>query len=150
MAPRIGEILSTMFRLSPLDIEEILQEQNVSTGRFGQIALSLGLCSPEDVWAAWYRQLTFGARRIDLEELGVDTQAVDQVPGDVARQYDILPVRTLGDQLVAAIAFEAAEPPTGELENRLRKQVRFVRADSQQVRNAIDRHYPLCSDAPLN
>src|SRR2546423_848682 len=54
---RFGEILGRLVNLSGHDVNEILEEQNATHQRFGEIALSWGLCAPEDVWQAWCDQL---------------------------------------------------------------------------------------------
>ena len=139
---RIGQVLRKTAWLSELDVEEILLEQDSSHRRFGEIAISWGLCAPHDVWRAWYRQLGDATPWIDLDHFGVDSQAVAQVPRNVAMQFHILPLRVLGDQLVAAIAVDAANPPAQELGERIHKDVRFVRAEPRKIAAALSVHYP--------
>ena len=74
--PRIGEVLSKFTGMSSMDVEEILQDQTVTNRRFGEIALSWGLCAPQDVWQAWYSQLDQDWPSVDLDDLGIDSQAV--------------------------------------------------------------------------
>ena len=57
MDQRIGELLSRIIPLTDHDVEEILHEQQATNQKFGDIALSLGLCKPEDLLRAWLRQL---------------------------------------------------------------------------------------------
>src|SRR5579872_3527758 len=99
---RIGELLRKMVRLSELDVEEILQEQAATHRKFGEIALTLGMCQPEHVWNAWYNQLSENNPLIDLKDFGVDSQAVAVVPKDLAIKFDLIPVRVSGDRLVLA------------------------------------------------
>jgi hypothetical protein len=78
-ADRIGEILSRIISLSNHDIEEILHEQRATHRPFGDIALAMGLCRPEDIWQAWSGQLdglSGQPRKIDLDSMGVDAQAI--------------------------------------------------------------------------
>ena len=81
---RFGELLGKLVKLSQHDVEEILEDQTATHRRFGDIALSWGLCQPEHVWQAWSDQLLTQVQRVDLETLGVDSQAAANFP-DIAR-----------------------------------------------------------------
>src|SRR5450432_1950511 len=89
--PRIGHVLKKMLRLSEMDIEEVLNEQHATHRRFGEIALLLGMCAPQDVWNAWFSQLATHTPWIDLNEFGVDAQAVRQVSPEIAQAYQMVP-----------------------------------------------------------
>ncbi|MBV8780792.1 MAG: hypothetical protein JO353_05280, partial [Phycisphaerae bacterium] len=105
-ADRIGDILSRIIPLSGHDIEEILQEQRSSHRRFGDIALAMGLCQPADVWRAWSGQLDCpegGVRHIDLDAVGIDSQAIEFMSAIDARRWTAIPVRVFGDELVVAV-----------------------------------------------
>ncbi len=137
---RIGEVLCKMVRLSEMDIEEILQEQHVGGQRFGEIAVSWGLCEPKHVWDAWFQQLSGQMPRIDLDEVGVDVQALAFVPRSIALEYNLIPMRVFGDQMVVAVPHDSAKIPA-EIFDRCHKNVRFVCADAGQIRRAIDSAY---------
>src|SRR4051812_44877540 len=76
---RIGEILSQMVSLSHHDIDEILVEQRSTPRRFGEIAISMGLCQAEHVWKAISGQSSETPMFVDLDAFGVDTQATVHV-----------------------------------------------------------------------
>ncbi len=63
---RFGEHLSRLVNLSRHDVDEILEEQSSTRHRFGEIALSWGLCTPENVWQAWCDQLLSQVQKVDL------------------------------------------------------------------------------------
>jgi type IV pilus assembly protein PilB len=139
---RIGERLSGMVPLSPHDIEEVLCEQGVSGKRFGDIAIELGLCSPEHVWRAWSSQLAEQPQRVDLEQVGIDAQAVARLPAQLAVRFHVIPIRTLGDELVLAID-EAAYPVFArELLKILGGKAIFVLSSHAQIARAIRCYYP--------
>src|SRR5438046_1826862 len=81
---RIGELLSRMVPLSGHDVEEILQEQSATRRRFGEIALAWGLCRPEHVWDAWCQQSENGTETVDLDKIGIDSQAAAMLPAALA------------------------------------------------------------------
>jgi len=139
---RIGELLGQMVNLSGHDVEEILQEQSVTRWRFGDIALSWGLCQPEHVWRAWRQQLEGEPRRVDVRSLGIDAQATAHLPRRLARQYQVIPLRLIGDELLLAAADASAPRAMHDLPPALPLKLKFVLADADQVREALDRYYP--------
>jgi hypothetical protein len=144
---RMGERLSRMVPLSGHDIEEILSEQSATGRRFGDIALQLGLCRPEHIWRAWSSQLAEAPQRVDLEEFGIDAQAVAHLPASLAIKYHVIPVRVLGDALVLAID-EAAYPEVAkQLISMLRVKVQFVLSSHHQIAQAIRAYYVQSSAA---
>jgi type IV pilus assembly protein PilB len=140
-AERIGNKLRQIARLTDLDVEEILQEQAYRPRRFGEVAISLGMCTPSDVWRAWFQQIGHMAPYVNLAEFGVDSQATAVLPRELAMEYHMVPLRVMGNQVVAAIADGSAIPPDVEVSTRLQMEVRFVRADPRQVDAAIAEHY---------
>src|ERR1035441_5376534 len=101
---RFGEFLGCLVHLSHHDVDEILEEQSSTKHRFGEIALSWGLCAPEHVWQAWCDQLLSQIQKVDLEKLGVDSQATALIPGELARRLGAIPIRCLGQQLIVAVS----------------------------------------------
>ena len=141
---RIGEILSRIIPLSHHDIEEILQEQRHSRRPFGDIALSMGLCQPADIWQAWSGQLDCpdgGIKIVDLDTIGIDSQAVDLMPASDARRWIAIPVRVFGDALVVAINADDLDHAKQNVRLRPGLQLKFVAATRAQLQRAIDRYY---------
>jgi hypothetical protein len=139
---RIGELLSRLVPLSGHDVEEILQEQSANRRKFGEIALAWGMCRPEHVWDAWCQQAEHD-NPIDLERVGIDARAVALLGGEMARQFNVIPVRAASDVALVAIADPAPEHVVAELTRIIGRQIKFLRAESQQLRSLIDRYYPL-------
>jgi Type II secretion system (T2SS), protein E, N-terminal domain len=138
-----GELLSRLVGLSRLDIDEILADQTVSHRRFGEIALSFGLCSPEHVWKAWCDQLLTQVPRVDLESLGVDAQAVSMIDRDTAMRLGAIPIRQLGEVLVFAVSDADTNRIAAELGLITGKEMRFVVADANQIQGAIATYFPM-------
>ena len=100
--PRIGDLLAKLAHLSDHDIEEILREQDMTHHRFGETALSLGMCQPEQVWEAWCTQLADGPQQVDLGRVGIDSQAAACLPRPLAVGLRIIAIRVLSDAIVIA------------------------------------------------
>ena len=138
---RFGELLSRMVPLSGHDVEEILQEQSATRRRFGEIALAWGLCKPEHVWNAWCQQSEGGTETVDLEKIGVDSQAATMLPAHVAREHHVIPLRVAEGAVLLATANGAMEH-SDELAALLHRRVTFVHTDMKQLEKALDRYYP--------
>ena len=142
---RIGELLSRIVPLSGHDVEEILQEQSANPKKFGEIALAWGLCRPEHLWDAWCQQATQEQQVVDLERVGIDSRAVTHLNGEMARQFRVIPVRVASDVALVAIADPASDTIVAELTQAMRRQIKFIRADKEQIQSMIHRYYPLCA-----
>ncbi|HEV7300266.1 MAG TPA: hypothetical protein VGN72_12930 [Tepidisphaeraceae bacterium] len=136
----IGELLGKQVELSAHDVEEILQEQGATGRRFGDIALSWGLCQPQHVWRAWAKQHVEDGKKVDLSRLPVDCQAVTLLPYEMANRLSMIPLRSFDDEVIIAAA-ELDVMSTGEVGQIIQKTCRFVRADSTQIREAIATYY---------
>ena len=139
---KFGELLSRMVPLSGHDVEEILSEQNSNRRKFGDIALSWGLCKPEHVWDAWVQQSADGREVVDLEKVGVDAQAAALLHGEIARKLGVLPVRAANDAVLVATSDSHPEHTGEALAELLHRRIKFVRADRQQLERMLDLYYP--------
>jgi hypothetical protein len=138
MSLRFGEILGKAVPLSHVEVEEVLTEQRSTGRRFGEAALELGLCTPEDVWQAWATQLQDGERQVDLNVIGVDAQAVASLPAQLAIEFGVLPIRQVGQVLVLAVTPEGLIRARKELPRWVKLDLRFVVAHPDDIARAIE------------
>lgn len=143
MAERIGRVLVEMGVLADWQVEKILEHQRFSRQRFGQVAVAWGWAEPQDVWEAWARQLCAEARQVDLDEVGVDTAAIEKVPSGIARHYQVVAIRTWGDHLVLAVPEHSLVVARRELPHLLAGRLYFCTAERAQVQRALERAYAL-------
>ncbi len=140
---RIGQLLQELGKLSALDIHEVLAEQRSWPRRFGEIAVTLGFCEPEHVWSAWCSQLggSTGAEEVNLDEVGVDAQAADHLPAEIAWAWRVMPLRAWEGRLVIAVA-DPSTISVLELTQRAGMEVKIVRASKAQIEKALRTYYP--------
>jgi hypothetical protein len=141
MAGKFGQMLGRFVPMSEHDIHEILDEQAVCRRKFGEIALSWSMCRPDHVWRAWCAQLAHEPQRVDLQEVGVDTQALAAIDHAVANEYSVLPLRVMDDELIVATSESSFDRARQALPGLLKRSVRFVHSDEQAIRDAIQKHY---------
>jgi hypothetical protein len=140
--PPMGELLARIGKLTPHDIDEILAEQRHRRQPFGQIAIALGFCQPEHVYAAWCSQLAERVEAVDLDHLGIDAQAIEFLPRELALGLPALPVRVWEGMLVIAVSDPARAAGVAELARRVGMDVRCVIAPAHQINAALTRYYP--------
>lgn len=138
---KIGEILGKMVPITNQDVEEILCEQAVTGQRFGEIAISWGLCNAEHVLRAWADQTVSRHESVDLDYIGVDAQAIGALPRELALYFRAIPIRILSDLLVIAIADESAIPTLREFLKDVRPELRFVLADPKIIDEMVANYY---------
>jgi hypothetical protein len=138
---RFGELLGRLVNLSRHDVDEILEEQSSTHHRFGEIALSWGLCAPEHVWQAWCDQLLEQVQKVDLEKLGIDSQAAAMIPAHLARRLNAIPIRCMGRVLVVAVVDDNTDHIAAELRKFTDMSLRFVVADAQQLKFNLGVYY---------
>lgn len=142
---KIGQILSQMAHWSNHEVEEILCEQTGTRQRFGDLAVALGYCNPDQVRQASVVQLAGRPQRVDLRQIGIDAQALSHLPYRLAIRFQAIPIRATGDQLIIATNMPADHPGRAILQKRLERPLHFVLADSKQISEAIHQYYaPLC------
>lgn len=139
---RFGELLAKWVSLTAHDISEILEDQNSSRRRFGDIALALGLCEPHHIWRAWWTQLSGAPERVDIDSIGVDVQCLSSFPRGLATEYSVMPLRASGSQMVLAAAEGALMRAMEELPRHVKLHLKFVLADPEQIQRAIEEYYP--------
>jgi len=140
--PLIGQVLSQMGKLSSIDVDEILEQQAVSHQRFGEIAVSFGLCEPVDLCEAWCVQFAEGVDWRDLSSAHLDSKLILSLPAALARELHIVPLISIADQMVVA----ASHPVDGEqwlaILEATGKDVRFILAEPKVIEAALDVYYP--------
>jgi hypothetical protein len=145
---RMGQVLGQMGRLSSHDVDEILAEQRTTGARFGEVALALGLVQPEHVWAAWCTQLADNLEHVNLDEVGIDAQAIDCLPRDVAFALGVLPLRLWENQLIVAVTDPAhANATQSDLREHTGLCIRCVLADPLQLAKALSTYYDCVSSS---
>lgn len=141
MHARIGELLGRVTPLSAHDVAEILETQSGTRRRFGEIAMSWGLCKPHHVWWAWAEQRVADRTPVDLTTCGIDATAVSLLSHEVASQLCVIPVRSLDDELIVAAAHVPVDGMDERLSSIVQKRCKFVLADARQIREAIKTYY---------
>ncbi|HNR35773.1 MAG TPA: ATPase, T2SS/T4P/T4SS family [Candidatus Hydrogenedentes bacterium] len=99
---RLGDILIEQGVISPLELDEATQRQRLTGEMMGRVLVSMGLCEEQDIVEALGIQM--GMERVDLPKLKIRDEVLRRIPPDVARFYNIVPIREVNGTLVVAMA----------------------------------------------
>ena len=141
----IGQILIEQGTLSQQQVLEILHRQRVDGIPFGVLAehmFDVTLASIEKAWADQYHRLT---GTIDLAESSIDPQVLGLIDRRQAWQFEMMPLH-YGEQdrelVMAATGRRLARAVTFAV-NRLKPIVYFRVAQESQLRQMLQRYYPM-------
>ncbi len=141
MAPRrlIGQILKDLGVAHEGAIQEALAIQQERSGRIGEILISLGHITKQDLARALATQA--GMPFLDLAKQPPTPEALQRVDAMTARAFGVLPLAVQGGELLVALADPMNASVLTDLEFTSGLKVKGAGADEDAVRAAIDRHY---------
>lgn len=99
---QLGEILVEQGTITPLQLDEALQRQRLSGDLLGRILVSLGHAEENDIILALGIQQ--GMEPIDISKMNIPKDIIQLVSADVARFYNVMPVRIQDGELIVAMA----------------------------------------------
>ena len=88
---RLGDILVQTGKITQSDLVTALKKQVVSGRRLGEILIDEGLVGENDVLSVLELQL--GIKKINLDSIDIDENAIRMVPESIAKRHNILPVK---------------------------------------------------------
>ncbi len=98
----LGDILVEQGIISPLQLDEGLQRQRLTGDMLGRVLVSMGMCEEQDIIEALGLQA--GMEKIDLTKIKIPQEVIQLLTPDVARFYNVMPVRIVDDTLLVAMA----------------------------------------------
>src|SRR5437667_316898 len=99
---RLGDLLVADGLLTPAQLQKALGEQRGSTEKLGSILIKLGFINEEQLIGFLSRQ--YGVPSITLAQLEIDPAVLRLVPAPIAKKYEVIPVRKMGNSLALAMA----------------------------------------------
>jgi len=141
---RIGEILIEQGVLNEQQVFEIVQAQRHEHQPFGVLAQRMFDVTVESIENAWVEQYYRMTGFIDLEQQHVDADALRMINRRQAWQFEMMPLHyeESGELLMAASRSRLARAVTFAA-NRLAPVVYFRVAESHQLRDFLQQHYPM-------
>ncbi|MBR0380768.1 MAG: type II/IV secretion system protein [Mogibacterium sp.] len=99
---RLGDILIAAGLITQEQLEEALAKQKGSGKRLGTVLQEEGYITELEMIEALQMQL--GIEFIDLNKINIPTELAQVVPANIAKQYQVVPVRIIRDELYLAMS----------------------------------------------
>jgi len=132
----LGAILLQSQMLTPEQIEHALAEQERTGGRFGEVLVSLGIVSQEDVNWGLSQQKSYSFVRVNPEF--IDEAAINAVPADVAYRHDLLPYLLIGNDLTVVMDDPSNQEAVAELVEVTGSMITVCIGLIDEIRAALD------------
>ncbi len=142
---RLGDLLVADGLLGQEQLQKALVEQKGSTEKLGSILIRLGFINEEQLIGFLSRQ--YGVPSITLAQLEIDLEVLKLVPAAIAKKYEVLPVRRMGNSLALAMADPTNVFALDDISFMTNLQVLPLVASQTAIKKAIDRHYESKTEA---
>ncbi len=131
--------------VSAAQAEEVADEHERTGKPVREVLMDMEILREDDLLQAVARHL--GTQVIDLNHTDIPPAALKALPGSVARMYNVVPVEADGQSIVLA-TFDLLSPEVmDELNFVLTRDVSFVVAKEEAVRNFLNQHYGDASES---
>ena len=136
---RLGDLLVAEGLIGQDQLERALAEQKGTSEKLGSILVRLDLLTEEQLIGFLSRQ--YGIPSITLSQLDIDPEVLRLVPAQIAKKYEVLPVKRSGNSLTLAMADPTNVFALDDVAFMTNLQVLPVVASQVAIRKAIDRSY---------
>jgi hypothetical protein len=143
MELRVGELLVEQGVLNLAQVQQVLDEQQVTGEPFGLICERLLGVDPKSVESAWALQYARLTRQVDPACEAYDPHAQQLVTRRQAWQFRVLPIRFDGLELMLATTASHLPRALRFATNVVGVPVYLVMTDARGLGQALCRHYPL-------
>jgi type IV pilus assembly protein PilB len=135
----VGEILIENGVISPLDLERAMLQQRISGEFLGRALVKMGLAKEQDVIDALGMQA--GMDKVDLNKMTVKEDIIRIITADIARFYNVIPIRRDDDVLTVAMAYPLNVHVLDELAALLGCRVKGAISTIEDVDRALEQNY---------
>ena len=142
---RLGDLLVADGLLTQDQLHKALGEQKGSTEKLGSILIRLGFINEEQLIGFLSRQ--YGVPSITLSQLEIDPEVLKLVPAAIAKKYEVLPVRKMGNSLALAMADPTNVFALDDISFMTNLQVLPLVASQTAIKKSIDRNYESKAEA---
>src|SRR5213080_4618980 len=136
---RLGDLLVADGLLTAEQLKKALAEQKGSPEKLGSVLVRLNFVNEDQLIGFLSRQ--YGVPSITLAQLDIDPDVLKLVPAPIARKYEVIPVRKMGNSLTLAMADPTNVFALDDVSFMTNLQVLPVVASQAAIRRAIERNY---------
>ncbi len=138
-AKLLGELLIERRIITKLDLDKALEIQKERGGLIGEILVELGYAKEEDIAQALTAQ--YGFPYLPLANYEIESEVVMVVPENVCKQYCLIPIDKIGDNLTLAMSNPLNKEAIEDIEEITHCSVQIFVATTTDIRNALVKYY---------
>lgn len=136
---RLGDMLLETGQITDEQLDEALSKQKVSGKRLGEILVEDKIISEDDILSLLEIQL--GVRRVYLNEIEIDTDAVTCIPETLARKYNLIPIGYQDNKIFVVMSDPLNIFATDDVRIATGYEVEPLIATQKEIKEAISKFY---------
>ncbi|MGE5197821.1 MAG: hypothetical protein ACM3IL_04880 [Deltaproteobacteria bacterium] len=136
---QLGEVLIERGIVNQNQVDKALGIQKEKGGLFGEILVELGFAKEEDIAQALTAQ--YGFPYLPLGNYEINPEVTGIVPGRVARQYMLIPIDKIGNNLTIAMSNPLNVQAIEDIELISGCTVQTFVSTSSDIKMAISKYY---------
>src|SRR3990172_5289531 len=136
---RLGDLLVRQGLINQEQLQRALTEQKGTNEKLGSILIRHSVITEDQLVAFLSKQ--YGIPSITLSQLDIDADVLKLVPAQIAKKYEVLPIKRTGNSLTLAMADPTNVFAVDDVGFMTNLQVIPVVAAQGAIRKALDRLY---------
>ena len=136
---RLGELLVRERLITPLQLQQAVEEQRSTGGRLGYQLTKMGFIEENELTAFLSKQ--YGVPSIDLNEFDIEPDIIKLIPKEVVLKHQVIPVNRTGSTLIVAMADPSNIFAIDDIKFLTGYNVEVVVASEQAIEAAVEKYY---------
>lgn len=136
---RLGELLVREKLITPLQLQEAMQEQRSGGGRLGYQLTKMGFIEENELTAFLSKQ--YGVPSIDLSDFDIEPEIIKLIPKEVVLKHQVIPINRTGSTLIVAMADPSNIFAIDDIKFLTGYNVEVVVASEQAIEAAVEKYY---------
>ncbi|MDD5595240.1 MAG: hypothetical protein PHY94_03230 [Candidatus Omnitrophica bacterium] len=136
---QLGELLLEWGIINEQQLEKGLTAQKEKGGLIGEVLVELGFCKEEDIAQALTAQ--YGFPYLPLGNYEINPEVISIIPGRVAKQYFLIPIDKIGNNLTVAMSNPLNVQAIEDVEMISGCTVQTFVSTSSDVKRSIAKYY---------
>ncbi len=136
---QLGELLIDFGIINLAQLEKALELQKQKSRLIGELLVEMGFVKEEDIAQALTIQ--YGFPYLPLSNYEISSEIVDLIPLKIARQYTLIPIDKIGNNLTVVMSNPLNAKAFEELEAFTGCNIQVFVSTSSDIKKAIEKYY---------
>ena len=136
---QLGELLIDLGVITPSQLQKVLETQKQKGGLIGELLIELGFAKEEDI--AQTLTVQYGFPYLPLSSYELSSEILEFIPVKLARQYVLVPIDKIGNNLTLVMANPLNAKAIEEVEAITKCNVQVFISTPSDIKKAIEKYY---------